>query len=35
MTSTIAVSDPPAHMIDLGEMSAQAAIAQGQEPATG
>jgi predicted glutamine amidotransferase len=35
VTSTIAVSDPPAHMIDLAAVSAQAAIAQGREPATG
>jgi len=33
VTSTIAVPDPPAHMIDLNAMSAQAAIAQGEEPA--
>jgi len=32
VTSTIAVPDPPAHMIDLKAMSAQAAIAQGEEP---
>ena len=33
VTSTIVVPDPPAHMIDLNAMSAQAAIAQGEEPA--
>jgi predicted glutamine amidotransferase len=33
VTSTIAVPDPPAHMIDLNAMSAQAALAQGEEPA--
>jgi predicted glutamine amidotransferase len=33
VTSTIAVPDPPAIMIDLTKMSAQAAIAQGEEPA--
>jgi glutamine amidotransferase len=32
VTSTIAVPDPPVHMIDLSTMSAQAAIAQGEEP---
>jgi glutamine amidotransferase len=33
VTSTIVVPDPPAHMIDLTAMSAQAAIAQGEQPA--
>src|SRR3954452_5289277 len=33
VTSTIAVTDPPAHMIDLKKMSTRAAIAQGEEPA--
>ena len=33
VTSTIVVPDPPEHMIDLNAMSAQAAIAQGEEPA--
>jgi predicted glutamine amidotransferase len=35
VTSTIAVPDPPAHMIDLAKLSARAAVAQGQEPAAG
>jgi glutamine amidotransferase len=35
VTSTIAVPDPPAHMIDLSTMSVRAAIAQGEEPAAG
>lgn len=34
VTSTIAVPHPPAHLIHLSELSPQAAIAQGQEPAT-
>ena len=33
VTSTIAVSDPPAIMIDLKKISARAAIAQGEVPA--
>ena len=33
VTSTIAVPDPPAHLIHLSELSPQAAISQGQEPA--
>jgi predicted glutamine amidotransferase len=32
VTSTIAVPDPPAHMIDLSTMSEKAAIAQGLDP---
>jgi hypothetical protein len=32
VTSTIAVTDPPAHMIDLSTMSEKAAIAQGLDP---
>ena len=35
VTSTIAVPDPPAHLIDLSKMSKRAAIAQGEEPAVG
>jgi glutamine amidotransferase len=30
VTSTMAVTGPPAHMIDLGELSAREAAAQGQ-----
>ena len=33
VTSTIAVPDPPAHMIDLSQMTTREAIAQGEEPA--
>jgi len=33
VTSTIAVPDPPAHMIELSKMSTREAIAQGEEPA--
>jgi predicted glutamine amidotransferase len=33
VTSTIAVPDPPAHLIDLSTFSKRAAIAQGEEPA--
>jgi predicted glutamine amidotransferase len=33
LTSTVVVSDPPAKMIDLQQMSAQAAAAQGEGPA--
>ena len=33
VTSTIAVTEPPADLIDLSKMSKRAAIAQGQEPA--
>ena len=33
VTSTIAVPDPPAKLIDLSTMSTRAAIAQGEEPA--
>ena len=33
VTSTIAVPDPPVHMIDLTKMSMRAAVAQGQAPA--
>jgi predicted glutamine amidotransferase len=33
VTSTIAVPDPPAKLIDLSTMSMRAAIAQGEEPA--
>jgi glutamine amidotransferase len=32
VTSTIAVPDPPAHMIDLSTMTTREAIAQGEEP---
>jgi glutamine amidotransferase len=32
VTSTIAVPDPPQHMIDLTTMSTRAAIAQGVDP---
>jgi glutamine amidotransferase len=35
VTSTIAVPDPPAHMIVLSEMTTREAIAQGEEPAAG
>ena len=35
VTSTIAVPDPPAHMIDLSQMTTREAIAQGEEPAAG
>jgi len=33
VTSTIAVPDPPAHLIDLSKLSTREAIAQGEEPA--
>jgi predicted glutamine amidotransferase len=33
VTSTIAVRDPPAKLIDLSQLSTRAAIAQGEEPA--
>lgn len=33
VTSTIAVPDPPAHMIELSKLSTREAIAQGEEPA--
>jgi glutamine amidotransferase len=32
VTSTIAVPDPPAHLIELSKMSTREAIAQGEEP---
>jgi glutamine amidotransferase len=32
ITSTIAVPDPPAHMIDLAKMTKREAIAQGEQP---
>jgi glutamine amidotransferase len=35
VTSTMAVPDPPAHMIVLSEMTTREAIAQGEEPAAG
>jgi predicted glutamine amidotransferase len=35
VTSTIAVPDPPAKLIDLSQLSTRAAIAQGEEPAAG
>jgi glutamine amidotransferase len=35
VTSTIAVPDPPASLIDLSTISERAAIAQGEEPAAG
>ena len=35
VTSTIAVPDPPAHLIELSKMSTREAIAQGEEPAAG
>jgi glutamine amidotransferase len=35
VTSTIAVPDPPAHMIVLSQMTMREAIAQGEEPAAG
>ena len=35
VTSTIAVPHPPAHLIDLSQMSMRAAIAQGEEPVVG
>jgi glutamine amidotransferase len=35
VTSTIAVPEPPAHMIDLSTMTTREALAQGEEPAAG
>jgi predicted glutamine amidotransferase len=33
VSSTIAVPDPPSHLIDLSKLSMRAAVAQGEEPA--